>query len=340
MQNLELSQITVNLKDDYNSDLVNKAFEKYAMPNYLGTTDRSDWDSLYPDRYADPNSRCFPIHSPEATAASAIVYSYLGGDTESRIGQRIKRSCELFELDALLEKIAQIDAPADPELYCLPSERKYPVSDAKQVKVAFDYLEQYHTKFSSNVRTEYANNLLTAHEQYGGLNNEQLHKTQWYAGLGMPMDVEEAFAPRKQAAYFSDNTTLYDALCKAEESVKQGSDCYRALDLLKNVDKVMQWKFTDPTDLLTGLTPQRAKEAASSLVVSKEGNVYNVRDLENIPDEVAVNWGTAAAVTLSKKIAMLREGDSGFEDAINHFGVKPVVRKVDRQKIDWESFLD
>lgn len=308
------------------------------MPNYLDSVDKSDWNSLYPDRYADPHTRCYPIHSPESTAASSIVYNYLGGDNTSVIGERIKKACVLFGLEDLMNKIAQVSTPPEPEIYCLPSTRKYPVYNSQHVKVAYEYLDSFHNKFSEEDRKEFSENLLNAQDKYGGLNSEQVHRAQWLAGMGRPLNTEAAFITRKTAAHYNGNEKLYSALCKTEQQVKQGGDGYKAANLLKQVDRLMSWKFEDPTDYLTGLTPQRAKEAADTLVVSKAGNVYNLKDLESVPDNVAVNWGLAAAATLSKKASLLRDGEEGFEEAINEFGVKPIIRRTDHVKIDWDAY--
>lgn len=336
--------------DPVRSDTIAAAARvKFAAPDALEppADDAGGWRGLPVDHYADPQTREYPIHTPQAAAASATSYCYLRGPDDHPVAERIKAACAAWGFPELWDRLRQhvadeIAAEKPPERYCWPEQKRYPVHTPDLVAKAAAYFVDWEAEMEPEECRIFARNLLDAADAVGGLPPGCRHRLEKAAGLGRPADSESAFGPRKAAARASGRWDLLRALTQAQQAVERGADGYAVANLLKQADTVCGWRFPDPTEALTGLTPTAAKEAARGLVVAASGRVYRRDDLARVPAELLAPWGIAAAATLAKRAQLLRSDTSGsIEAVVASAGVTPLGSALpEADGIDWNAWAE
>lgn len=284
------------------------------------------WANLYPNKYADPSTRQFPIFDPQSTVASALTYRYLGGPEDHPVAGRIKEAASAFGVESAWEVLKE---PEPEQRYCLPEQKKYPVSTPEEAVKAAEYLSHHSAKFSETDRVKFAENLLEIDDGMQALPFKQRCAVERYAGLGAPSDLCAAFEPRIKLA--GSDRELLKAVAKAESEVRDGGCPYKAASLLKTLDASMGWKLPDPYDHLTSLTPTAAKSAADSLIPAASGKVYSASDVESVSPDAFSPWGPAAVATITKRASLLSGPESSAVEAVLiASGVTPVADWFDR----------
>lgn len=157
------------------------------LPAYVkaaSVADVAEPGELVSGAYADPVSRSFPIHTKAATYVSTLYF--LGNVAElkpldvTRIAARLEKAAAdhgiLNEIADLVQKAAASYQPAptpEPVPYALEKrsadgvERRYPLRNATETKIAAEWFAQYRGHFRFDDRQQIADRILDKAAEYG-----------------------------------------------------------------------------------------------------------------------------------------------------------------------------
>lgn len=124
--------------------------------------------------FAWPEKRAFPIHTKEHTAIS-VAYSKHAEAVPSHVRGNLQLACDAFSIPAETFTPAGVKT-ASVEYWLLPSERRFRVASAEDVRYAADALEKRAHDLSEEQRVEAYHNLVKTAESFGVQVDPSLYK--------------------------------------------------------------------------------------------------------------------------------------------------------------------
>ena len=295
--------------------------------------------------YGDQLGRRYPCHSSAATWASALFLfdkqAGLRPQEFEQIETRLLAQADYFgigsDVRALKEKVAAIaddaDARLPDEAFALVwtgdggiKERRWPLRNAAEVKVAAEYFAKYRDEFTFSDRHIIANKVLDAASQYGaslGGADDILEKAAGRGGCATA-HVAEAFEQRALMARRT-HPALSDEVLKLANIVRAAPQQARGHDnlvkfagLLDQFDRStgLSLMYDDgglsrPEEIFFQVTEKAASEFICTHVPTTTGRVYELETLEKISVEQYRDW----------------LGDE-FADAVSAAGLLPDRAKI------------
>lgn len=127
-----------------------------------------DFSKLPNSKFANPNTREYPIHTPGHTAASALYAHKFNAPSD--VKSKIAAAAVVFDIDLTCLGRTKVATETEP-VYMLPSVKKYPVRNSTEFKAASDYFADFADNLKPDFRSEYAENLTKVASTYGGVAN-------------------------------------------------------------------------------------------------------------------------------------------------------------------------
>jgi len=283
-----------------------------------------DPEALAPSVYALMADRCYPCHTKAATWMSALFFAdkrrELTPTVAETVEQRLRKSASYWkiqpEVDALWEKMAAEVAAGVAQLpdsdFALVWEdegghkdRKYPLRNTEEVKMASDWFGRFHEEFAFGDKHQMASKILLKADELGAgvENSELLHKC---AGYGYCAAEEAAKAWEKRAHLVQTSAPDYsaEALQVAQvvrsatfEARDQGKRIKMAelmdqFDRQTNLDALYgeSGGLERPEDVLFGITEKVASSFVKDHIQTTTGAIYEKQALERLSLEDVQQW--------------------------------------------------
>lgn len=338
---------------------------KYAAPQYVLGADKGDLFDVprTAANFADAE-KTYPISTKAAAWTSAAAY-FDAPEKNEAVGERIRGACHYLglgddwaRLEAASKAATKQAADPGPVYFALEAEKHYPLDTVDQVKAAADYFHRYADRFDAPDRREFAHGLVKAAGRNPGLFDDvTLWKYEAEAGLGRYGDNwQDELTFRAKRAAAGGLTEVAEMLTKiaADFTQTQGSDIKglsgervgtfrnagELAALLRQVDKrAFGEDFGSPLSGLVGDTPSTAAKKVAGFTRAAGGDLYNVADLDKMPDAVWQDMlGCGPIVSRVKKAEMLadpKKGSAAVRLLADH-DVFPVERAI-RARVDWKA---
>lgn len=283
-----------------------------GMPDYLvdGTlVDCKEAEALPDTSFADRFHRRFPLTDKANTWASAGYFAktasecgYSKAEHDFVLG-RIKRAAEIYgiakEVDELMSKIASAEAPAnekqaeDPENYCDPDHKGYPVFDKRGAELASEFFSRNAYKYGHERRMKIAQNILKKCAEYGVKAAEQVRLS---AGEGFPNreTLAENLLFRANELMRRGTYKMAEELCKFAKEVCESSDedldtnrkglfdAIAGIDEMTGIDECYGRKFCAPEEVVFDITPESMKEVVDD-AVPMGNDTFSAKALASLP---------------------------------------------------------
>lgn len=281
-----------------------------------------DPESLPPHVYANVAQRLFPCHTKAATWMSALFLGdkrrQLAPSLVDQVQSRIVKSASYWkikgEVEALWEKMAQDEAQGHARLpdddFALVwdtgshKERKYPLRNAAEVKMASAWFGNYHREFNFADKHTIAAKILTKAAAYGaGVDNQELLDR--CAGFGYCAAETAAQTWEKRAALISTShpdysaealqvaTTIRAATFEARDQGKRikMATLMDQFDRQTGLDKLYDdGGLERPEEALFLITEKVASEFLRDHVQTTTGAVYEKMALESLGIDTVRQW--------------------------------------------------
>lgn len=301
----------------------------YGLPDFVKSADADELlrpSQLPVQAYADPWTQTLPCHTPASTWLSAVTFlekSAAWGERAPAVAERLTQFASYWNIVpsvvAVAEKLASAVA-ADPTA-SLPDQvfayivvdprgrvidRRLPLRDAGEVKLAVDYLRRYADQFSRNERARIADRVLGRADRLqiklAADERDWLERT---AGRGFcnPAEVVRALQMRGVVSGSPQMKAALDRLARTIATNPRAFTRPQLLKLAEVLDQVdRDLKLTPssvllPADeLLFGVTWRKAAQDASSVCALTTGSVYDKRQFAKLSlDAVSELFGPEIA---------------------------------------------
>ena len=312
---------------------------KYAAPDVVWSASTADLLDVPKIRsnFAD-DTYTYPIHTKAAAWVSAGNY-HASGSKDTVVGSAIKSACDYFGLSNewnRLETECRSTKSAE-DVYALPDAKKYVINNEQDVKLAYDYFDKYANDMGWQDRQQYAQSLLNRVSNNDWLDTSikiRLEKEAGYARLSN--DPKRPFNERIRLANLHGEKELASALEKASNDFNNNP--LEAAAALREVDRVMGWRFPDPINDFVRESPTEARTKLAQVIKSSSGNWYKISDIKQVPDdEVREFLGNPLVLPKNAYDSILQDNTkcAAFEQILKDHGVKPVEHAS--PTVDWKA---
>lgn len=353
----------------------------YPPPDFVKQASHSqihgDPQTLPRHVYADQRNRLYPTHTAPATWVSTLFFldkaaSYTPAEREV-IDQRLRDAAKHFGIAGPLEAERQKVASASGDALAALSdddfalvwqgadgntERKYPLRNQHEVKVAADYFGTYLDEFVFEDRHRIANRLLDKAAQFDldlGANSERFEKT---AGWGITTLEEAALAVEARARLLRTSQPevagelqkMAGILRSDPNYVRSHQTTYKLAALLDQADctyGLTQYYATGqlsrPEETLFAITEKVARAFQAEHFTTTTGNVYALSDMEKLAADTLREWmGSDFAeavgvgglmVDLEKLAEVVPTLDRGAADMFDKMLAAANIQPVVKEKI-------
>lgn len=348
----------------------------YGLPAFVKNASHDQVcgnDQLEPHMFADVTRRRYPCHTAPATWVSAGFFFQKRAEYPSAaaalIEKRIKESAThygiLSQVTELQQKVANAAIVDESQLpdntFALVMqfddgtvERKYPMRNALEVKVAANYLQQHREQLTYRDRQCVANKILEKAAEFGADLGDHMELLERTVGTGTCAAKTAAELVRSRIPYIKlENDKLAAEFEKLADQIaaRKVNAVWHSYDKLADVidgvdrDFHLTGLYTSrleyPEDVLFAITTKVATDKANDLVGTLTGNYYKKADLERVPlsllsdalgEDFASEVSTANAWVDVDKLANIAPtlplGDAElFDAAIMESGVRPFATK-------------
>jgi len=374
-----MSSITDQSRDINGQELY-RIFSQYPLPVFVKNASQSEIcgeENLPPHLFADRTHRLFPIHTGPATLVSSIFFNEKRAEMRPHaaevIDENLKKAAEYFNVSGYMRTLSKraedlaadpIQAVADSDFAIVfkrqdgETERRYPLRNAGEVKVAAAWLMKNRSELPFEDRRHIATKILEKSAKYGvGLADTryELEKT---AGLGTCAggDVAALIRTRIRATGWSNRPNPMQqeleklaSICELRpEDTRHPSMRFKIAELIDDFDRQhgLHNRYDDiiqrPEDVLFAITEKSAAALEEKFIGSPlTGNYYKRADLQRVPvtefadslgDDFAKAISTAGVLMDLEKAAQviptLPLGDAElFDEIISASGIVPVITK-------------
>ena len=127
----------------------------------------SEYDGLPFEAFADPDTRTYPIHTPEHTALS-IGYSKLASVVPLRVTHALKQAAALHGIpEEIFAESAEKTAAVETGQYLLEEKKRFKVASAVDVPIAEQAFHSRYRELSIEDRTEMGTRLVKVAKDHG-----------------------------------------------------------------------------------------------------------------------------------------------------------------------------
>jgi hypothetical protein len=361
---------------DRNGQLLAQLASDYDFPDFVKQANLQH--SLYPERippayYADPLRKQFPCHTAAATWLSALYFEQKRASFTPRDQVQIVRRLDDFAryfqikhaVDQMRQRAAQLQKRAAEELpdsvyafvWVSPQtgkkERRLPLRDANEVKLASEWLWQYRQALPFAQRHAVARRIWEAAQRTGASLDKQAEWIEQLCGRGVGDPTQMAQAIRQRALLVR-NPPLSRHLVKMAETVEhlpaEAMEPNTLLKLAETLDQIdrsakLQTGYGDvlqaPEQVVFSVTLTKMADCAE-LVALTSGNTYRPDDLTKVDTKalrdlfggefiqrVSNKLGQLDTDKLAEEVRTLPRPDAEMlEKLLREAGVQPVAQKA------------
>lgn len=299
-------------------DFVKKAdFDKAMKPRDVATT-----------VYADPVRKQFPCHNAASTWLSNLYYREKRAEfhpkDQARIEQRLNHYVDYWrirgDVDKMLAKHAEyynaIEASLPDSSYAWVwtdeqsghKERRLPLRNATEVKMAADWLQQYRDQVPFQTRHTMAVKVLAKAARFGAAIGSNIEFLEKQAGRGV-CDPDVVISMIKDRAKLTDSLSLKQEVLKLAHTVQDSPRRALQPDMLVKLAEVIDTldrkigivgKYTAsiprPEDVIFSATFSKAAADLVEHCATTSGQVYKKADFKKLAlDDVRSLFGDAFA---------------------------------------------
>lgn len=323
--------------------------------------------------YADPRSRQFPCHTAASTWLSALYFQEKRAEfhpkDQGRIEQRIDHYASYFRIkravDLMRQRWSELHKSADDKLpdsaYAYVwtgdnghKERRLPLRNAMEVKVAAEWLHTYCDRVPFSDRHTIATKIVQKAIQFGAGLGKYAEFIEKQAGRGV-CDPDEVVQMIRGRAAFVRNPGLKQHFFKMAQTVQEMPRKALLPDMLvklaETIDQLdrnlgLVGKYSDglprPEDVLFKSTFGKAASDLAATVATTSGKVYektafkklsvdDVRSLfgDEFVERVTTRLGDIDPEKFAEEVATLPRPDAEMLDGLmSDAGISPIMAKA------------
>lgn len=317
---------------------------------------------------ADTARRSFPIHTKAATWVSAAFLYEDGNIPDKQVAAKLDQAAKWFDISDEVDKLktttksASVLTDSDYAIVIKNADgtydRRYPLRNATEVKVAAEYLQKVRDVIPLSYKTGMASKILEKASQFG-------------AGLGYDLDdfLEKTAARGTCSAKTASdllmtrallvkraNPSLADELRKAASECSKNASNVRESTSLEKLACVIDQVDRDygiakdyggsiqrPEDVLFAVTAKSASHFLDNHCSMTTGKIYNIGDLgrldlDGVKDVLGEDFAreisdglAVSPVKLAEVASTLPRPDAMLLDRLlSDSGIKPVMAESDR----------
>lgn len=361
----------------------------YPLPDFVKTADQSLHlqvpQGVAPTIYADPVNKQFPCHTNVSTWLSHLFYQEKRAEfhpkNQAQIEKRLAQYANYFKIKAAcdaitqrwqeLHKTAEDTLPDSAFAYVWVGEnnekqRHLVMRNPMEVKVAAEYVSQYHDRFSFPQRHGMAKRILEKAANLGASLGQHTQYLERQAGRGVcdPAEVVEAIEKRAMCIHADTGATrdgsgnltggLRASFKKMAQCIKESPAQALQPDMLVKLAETLdqldrQWKLdelygkalTRPEDVIFKNTFSKTAEDLTKHVATTSGKTYEksafrklalseVRSLfgEDFAEQVKTPLGVIDPEKMASLVPTLPRPDAQLLDGLlSDNGIVPVLHK-------------
>ena len=297
----------------------------YEPPTFVKQASHEDLngdpETLQPHVYAFQAKRRLPCHTKAATWMSALFFQdnrkNLAPAIAEQIEAKLLKSAAWWNIKndvvELWEKMAndktRTETSLPDELFALVwdvngnKERRYPLRNAKEVKMASHWFGQYHGEFRFKDKHKIAQKILVKAAEYGAMtdNTELLNRCAGY-GYSACETAADAWKQRarllatSQRDFAEQAHKVAESLAGATFEARDQGIRIKMASLMDDFDretglaKLYGEGLDRPEDTLFGITEKVASSFVDSHVITTTGAVYDKMALDSLDSDTVQSW--------------------------------------------------
>jgi hypothetical protein len=314
--------LVLDPSSDKNCTELAKLAQRYDFPSFVRSADLDATMSpsnIAVTTYADPVHKKYACHSAAATWLSAVYFHEKSAEYHpkhrERICERLEKFANFFGIRSAYEELVKKaellrgddQLPDSAYAYVWQAkdgnkERYYPMTNALQVKVAAEWLEQNQDRIPFADRNVIGNKVLEKAARFGaGLGDHLTDFIEKQAGRGIP-DPKEVYSMLEHRATLAKKQDHREAILKLAHAVRstprvalQPNELVKLAATIDLIDHAigLKGKYTEilprPEDVIFKVTYTKAASDMSRLCALQTGNVYEKEQLAKLAREDVAN---------------------------------------------------
>lgn len=303
--------IVLDQVDDRNHQDLHQFSRVYSLPEYVKQASTSQTCEVQPDlpstAFADMSRRKFPCHTKAACYISTMFFLEKRGglhpNTVAQVAQRLQKFANHWgiqkDVSDLMVKHSQhhttsLDSLPDSSFALVwagddgSKERRYPLRNSMEVKVAATWFDQYRDRFIFADRQRMAEKILEKAAEFGaGLSEDLDDMLEKQAGHGVYDPVEAAQMIRDRSKIITASAEVKEGFVKLAQQVETNpllaEDLTTTANLAATIDQLDRTfglvgkysaKIPRPEDVLFKGTLKTARAWVKNACVTLTGAIY------------------------------------------------------------------